>query len=535
MFTQLLLVIGKTNSKFKSLTHQIIIMNLKTIITLSLFLGFSINSYSQVKGKEKTLSEIRNEGFNKSEAMNMLSEFTDIYGQRLTGSREYYKAAKWISNEMKKVGLQNVHFENYCSDCRGWSINTFNVEMVAPNYMKIAAYPLAMSKSTGGIVTGEIISIENIDNMTQIQNEFSGKLKGKIILLGKEPKNKSLLDTIEFRYSDKQLKQMERQVTSKVKTTPLPELFKEWEIEDEDEVSFLEFLEAEGALALLNTQPRYLGVLHPKEIYYYKDSDLKPLPYFTIMPEHFGRLYRMIKLNVNPTLRINLDAEFYSEPQNNVNIIGEIPGNDAKLKSESIMLGAHFDSWHSGTGATDNGASCIVLVEALRILKQIDYKPKRTIRIGLWGGEEQAFLGSAAYAKTHFGALNEKPNTESTKVSAYLNLDNGAGLIRGVYLQNNELARPIFQEIFEPISNLISGTITIENTLSTDHETFDYYNIPSFQFIQDELAYNTSTHHTNLDLLEYVHEDDIRKNAVILAWTIYSLDNMKEKIPRKLN
>jgi hypothetical protein len=510
-------------------------MNPKTIIALFLFIGLSLNSYSQLTNDENTLSEIRNEGFNNSEAMNMLSEFTDVYGQRLTGSREYYKAANWISNEMKKVGLQNVHFENYCSDCRGWSIKTFNVEMVAPNYMKIAAYPLAMSKSTDGIVNGEIISIEDISDMTKVRNEFSGKLKGKIILLGKEPKKKSLLDTIEFRYSDKQLKQMEQQVTSKVKTTPLPELFKEWEIEDEQEVPFLEFLEAEGALALLNTQPRYLGVLHPKEIYYYKDSDLKPLPYFTIMPEHFGRLFRMVKLNTTPTLRLNLNAEFYSEPENNVNIIGEITGTDAKLKSESIMLGAHFDSWHSGTGATDNGASCIVLVEALRILKQIDYKPKRTIKIGLWGGEEQAFLGSAAYAKDHFGALNEKPNAESTKVSAYLNLDNGAGVIRGVYLQKNELARPIFQKIFEPISNLSSGAITIENTLSTDHETFDYYNIPSFQFIQDALAYNTSTHHTNLDLLEYVHENDMMKNAVILAWAIYSLDNMKEKIPRKLN
>ncbi len=511
------------------------IMNLKTIIALFLFIGLSLNSYSQLTNDESTLSEIRNEGFNNSEAMNMLSQLTDIYGQRLTGTREYYKAASWISDEMERVGLTNVHFENYCSDCRGWNIKTFNVEMVTPNYMKIAAYPLAMSKSTDGIVTGEIISIENIGDMTKIRNEFSGKLKGKIVLLGKEPKNKSLLDAIEFRYSDKQLKQMEQQVTSKVKTTPLPALFKKWEIEDEQEVPFLEFLEAEGALALLNTRPGYLGVLHPKEIYYYKDSDLKPLPYFTIVPEHFGRLYRMTKLNVTPTLRLNLDTEFYSEPENNVNIIGEISGNDAKLKSESILLGAHFDSWHSGTGATDNGASCIVLVEALRILKQIDYKPKRTIRIGLWGGEEQAFLGSAAFAKTHFGALNEKPNTESTKVSAYLNLDNGAGLIRGVYLQNNELARPIFQEIFEPISDLSSGTMTIENTLGTDHLTFDYYNIPSFQFIQDELAYKTSTHHTNLDLLEYVHEDDIRKNAVILAWIIYSLDNMKEKIPRKLN
>lgn len=510
-------------------------MKLKTISTLLLFIGFTINSYSQLKDEENTLSEIRNEGFNNSEVMNMLSQFTDIYGQRLTGTREYYKAANWISDEMKKIGLQNVHFENYCSDCRGWNIKTFNVEMIAPNYMSISAYPSAMTKSTNGIVSGEIISIENSTDLSKVRKEFSGKLKGKIILLGRAPKKKSLLDTIEFRYSKKQLKQKEQQLTAKVEITPLPELFKKWEIEDKGEENFLKFLDAEGALAILTTRPMYLGVLHPKEMYYFRNGDLKPLPYFSIMPEHFGRLYRMTKLNTTPIIRLNLETEFYNEPKNNVNIIGEIPGNDAKLKSESILLGAHFDSWHSGTGATDNGANSIVLVEALRILKQIDYQPKRTIRIGLWGGEEQAFLGSASYAKRHFGALNEKPNPSSKKVSAYLNLDNGAGAIRGIYLQNNEFARPIFEKVFEPISSLTTGAITIENTLSTDHETFNFYKIPSFQFIQDELSYDTSTHHTNLDLLEYVNEDDIKKNAVILAWTIYSLDNMKEKIPRKKN
>ncbi|MEB8346767.1 M20/M25/M40 family metallo-hydrolase [Flavobacteriaceae bacterium KMM 6898] len=510
-------------------------MKLKTIFALFLFLGFSINSFSQLTSKETTLSEIRKEGFNNSEAMNRLSEFTDIYGQRLTGTREYYKAANWISAEMKKIGLQNVHFENYCSDCRGWNIKTFNVEMVAPNYMNISAYPLAMSKSTDGTVSGTIVSIESFADMNKVRSEFSGNLKGKIILLGKNPKKKSLLDTIESRYSDKRLKQMEQQITTEVKTTPLPELFEKWKIEDKSDETFLKFVEAEGALAVLTTRPMYLGVLHPDGTYYFREGDFKPLPYFTIMPEHFGRLYRMTKLNATPTIRLNLQTEFYSEPENNVNIIGEIPGNDAKLKSESIMLGAHFDSWHSGAGATDNGANCIAIVEALRILKQIGYEPKRTIKIGLWGGEEQAFLGSAAYAKQHFGALNQKPNVESTKITAYLNLDNGAGLIRGVYLQNNELARPFFEKVFEPISTISSGAITIENTLSTDHETFDFYNIPSFQFIQDELAYNTSTHHTNLDFLEYVHEDDLMKNAVILAWTIYSLDNTQAKLPRKEN
>lgn len=510
-------------------------MKLKYVLTLFLVIGFSTTSHSQATGEPITLLDIRNEGYSNSKAMNMLSQLTDIYGQRLTGTREYYKAAEWISDEMKKIGLQNVHFENYCSDCRGWNIKTFKVEMISPNYMSISAYPLAMSKSTDGIVSGEVINIESFANMDMVKNEFTGKLKGKVIILGKEPNTKSLLDTLEFRYSEKQLKKMGQQKTAEVKTAPLPELFEQWKIEDKADENFLRFVEAEGALAVLITQPMYLGVLHPAGTYYFRNDDLKPLPYFTIMPEHFGRLYRMTKLNTKPIVSLNLQTEFYNEPDNNVNIIGEIPGNDVKLKSESIVLGAHFDSWHSGTGATDNGANCVVMVEALRILKQIGYEPRRTIKIGLWGGEEQAFLGSAAYAVEHFGALNEKPNSEASKVSAYLNLDNGAGAIRGIYLQNNKLARPVFEKIFDPISTIGKDAVTIENTLSTDHETFDYYQIPSFQFIQDNLAYYSATHHTTLDFLEYVPENDLMNNAVILAWTIYSLDQMKEKVPRKLN
>jgi Zn-dependent M28 family amino/carboxypeptidase len=214
--------------------------------------------------------------------------------------------------------------------------------------------------------------------------------------------------------------------------------------------------------------------------------------------------------------------------------MGEILGADPKLKSEVVMIGGHFVSWHSARGATDNAVSCIVLMEALRILKQAVLVPKRTIRIGLWGGEEQAFIGSVAYAIDHFGKLKEKPNNESKKVSAYLNLDNGAGAIRGLYLQGNDFARPVFNEIFSHLSSISNGALTIENTLSTDHETFDHYNIPSFQFIQDQLNYNTVTHHTHLDLPEYVPEADMKKNAVILAWTIYKLAGMDAMVPRKL-
>jgi len=508
-------------------------MKLKIAFYTLLCAGISLNGFSQTDSPETIKAKIRTEGFQNSQAMPMLSALSDVYGQRLTGSREYLAAANWMREKMEAIGLDNVNFENYCKDCRGWSIKSFNVEMIAPNYMHISAYPLAMSKSTKGIITGEVIHISSFRDMKMLRNQFSGKLKGKIILLGRAPKQNALTGDISKTYSDDDLETMEDKIVSKSKQTPLPKLLKSWETSDVSDKEFLQFVENEGALAVLKTRSMLLGTLHPDGTYYYKNNDYKPLPYFTIMPEHFGRLLRMLNQNVKPKIRLNLETEFYQEPENNVNIIAEITGTDPQLKTESVLVGAHFDSWHSGTGATDNGANAIVLVEALRILKQIGFSPKRTVKIGLWGGEEQAFIGSIAYAIKHFGALDKKPNKASTKVSAYLNLDNGAGAIRGLYLQENELARPVFEKIFDPISNLSNGALTIENTLSTDHETFDHYNIPSFQFIQDNLTYYNVTHHTQLDVLEYVPEKDIMKNAVILAWTIYALTEMEDKVPRK--
>ncbi|GGG45183.1 M28 family peptidase [Bizionia arctica] len=508
-------------------------MTIKPTLIFVFLLSFFLSGFSQSISKQAMLEKIKNEGFNNSQAMSMISELSDVYGQRLTGSNEYLEAAKWMSQQMISVGLENVHFESYCNDCRGWSMESFNVEMVSPNFMHISAYPLSMSKSTNGIVTGDVVHIKKYSQLDSVKLKFSGKLKGKIILLGKVPRKKSLTDTLFERYSKADLDKMASQDSAKVKQTPLPELLKSWETDDIKEEAFLKFLEEEGALAVLKSRSMYLGVLHPDGTYYYKDGQLKPLAYFAIMPEHFGRLARMIAMNVTPKVRLNLETTFYSKPENNVNIIAELTGTDKKLKSETVLVGAHFDSWHSGTGATDNGASSIVLVEALRILKSVGYQPKRTIKLGLWGGEEQAFLGSVSYGKTHFGEHDKKPNKESTKITAYLNLDNGAGAIRGLFLQNNALAKPVFKEIFSAIPDVTDGVLTIENTLSTDHETFDFYNIPSFQFIQDPLEYDTVTHHTQLDLFEFVPEQDVKKNAVILAWTIYSLSENKEQVPRK--
>ncbi len=508
-------------------------MTFKSGLTIIILSCYSFCAYAQASSDETRLAEIRNEGLLHSQAGQMLHTFTDVYGQRLTGSREYLAAAKWTMTKMKEIGLDNVHFENYCKDCRGWSIKGFNVEMVAPNYMHIMAYPLAMTKGTNGVVEGEVVNIDGFSDMKSVRERFAGTLKGKIILLGKEPRPGSLTEPVSKRYTEDELQKMVHQLTPKVKQTPLPDLLESWKTSDHMDKDFLAFAEEEGALAVLKSTSRPFGVLSVGGTYNYLATDPTPLPYFSIMSEHFGRMVRMLKEHVTPRIRLNLETDNYLEPDNNVNIIGEIKGSDPKLTTETVMIGGHFDSWHSGTGATDNGVSCIELIEALRILKQSGIKPKRTIRIGLWGGEEQAFLGSVAYAIQHFGPLKEAPNADSKKITAYLNLDNGAGAIRGIYLQGNELAMADFKQIFKQIPSLTEGTVTIENTLSTDHETFDHYQIPSFQFIQDPLSYETINHHTHLDLPEYIPEDDLKKNAIILAWTIYSLAEKDSMVPRK--
>lgn len=508
-------------------------MKIKLYLLLFSLCFLSFAATAQTPIVDSSLAKMNTEGYTNSKAMSMLHTFTDVYGQRINGSREYLAAATWAADKMKEIGLDNVHFETNCKDCRGWTVRGFNVELVAPNYMHIIAYPLAETHSTAGVVEGELINIPSFAKMDEVKAQFAGKLKGKIILLGGEPRSRALTEPVMKRYSDAELDTMEKKPSATHKQTPLPTQLEEWKTSDHTYKEFMLFAEQEGALAVLRASGNAMGIVGVGGTYEYLAGDFKVLPYFAIMSEHFSRLLHMLQQKVVPKIRLNLETEIYTEPANNVNIIGEIKGTDPKLKAETVMVGGHFDSWHAGTGATDNGVSCIAMLEALRILKQTGIAPRRTIRVGFWGGEEQAFVGSVSYVIQHFGPLNEKPNNESKKITAYLNLDNGAGAIRGVYLQNNENARQTFKEVFAPISSLTRGTTTIENTLSTDHESFDHYNIPAFQFIQDGLNYGSVTHHTHLDLPEYVPESDLKKNAVILAWTLYALANRDGMVPRK--
>ncbi len=511
---------------------------LLTSITAFLFIGLSATSQTL----PQALAKINTEGFQKSGVMNLITDLSDVHGPRLTGTNQYYTAAQWAKKTMENWGMDKVYFENYCDDCMGWEVNSFNVEMTEPAYMKIQAYPYAWTEPSNGVQIGDLVWIESYADMEQVKKKWSGKLKGKTVLIGSAPEQNMLFDALSKRFTEEQIKEAEKSIK------PAPNNPLGFSAGDMDLVAdamafesfmkkddaFFTFLKNEGALSMLGTTPFFPGVIHPSGTYNFKENDVKPLPYFAIAPEHFGKLKRLTERENTPKIKFHLDVESYLKPENNVNIIGEIAGSDLKLKDEVVMIGAHFDSWHSASGATDNGAGSAVMMEVMRIIKASGLKPKRTIRMALWGGEEQGYLGSMAYAENHYGKVKETTRKkEVEKISAYINMDNGAGQMRGIFLQGNEAVRPIFAEMLAPYSHLDVNNLTIENTNFTDHDVFDYYKIPGFQIIQDELNYNTVTHHTNLDVLEYVPERDMMINATVLAALVYQIAQMDVRLPRE--
>jgi hypothetical protein len=511
----------------------------KILNTAFLFTGLLATSQTL----PQALSKINTQGFQKSQVMSLITDLSDVYGPRLTGTNQYYNAAQWAKKTLENYGLDKVYFENYCDDCMGWEVKSFNVEMVSPAYMKIQAYPYAWTEASNGVQIGDLIWIESHSNMEEVKKQWSGKLKGKTILIGAAPEQNSLFEPLSTRFTKEQIDDAKKSSTPLVKNPLGPssgslDLVKDFDLIFEmlakKDDAFFAFLKAEGAISILGTSPMFPGIIHPSGTYNFKEKDDKPIPYFAISPENFGKLQRLSSKGIIPKIKFNLESELYLKPQNNVNIIGEITGSDPKLKEEVVMIGAHFDSWHSASGATDNGAGSAVMMEVMRIIKASGLKPKRTIRIALWGGEEQGLVGSRAYGENHYGKIKETTRKkEVEKISAYLNMDNGAGQMRGIYLQGNEAVRPIFKYMLAPYEHLDVNNLTIENTNFTDHEVFDFYKIPGFQIIQDPLNYNTVTHHTNLDVLEYVPERDMKINATVIAALVYQIAQLDERLPRE--
>jgi len=498
-----------------------------SVVAAILVCSFAFPLAAQWPAGEKldldAIYRIKDEGLQRSKVMEIESYLTDVFGGRLTGSPSLRAAADWTEKSMKEWGLVNVHEESWLFG-RGWQNQRTVAMVVAPQPFPLIAYSKAWAPGTNGLVTGEAI-------MAVIQTDkdfdtFRGKLRGKFVLSVAMRNVPAHFDAPGTRYTDAQLADLAKQ----------PEAGRGRGRGNATDPNFIrrrtQFWIDEGAAAVLDTSNGDGGTVFVQAGGSRNPKDPPVPPLVTLAVEHYGRIARTLEKNIPVTIQMDIDNRFFDADQNSFNILGELAGTDKA--DEVVMIGAHFDSWHTGTGATDNAAGSAVMLEAMRILKASGVRLRRTVRIGLWTGEEQGLLGSREYVKAHFAdpaTMQLKP--EHARLAGYFNVDNGTGQIRGIYLQGNEAVAPIFSAWMEPFKNMGMTTLAIRNTTGTDHLSYDAVGLPGFQFIQDPIEYDARTHHSNMDLYERVQANDMIKNAVIVASFAYNTANRDEKLPRK--
>jgi hypothetical protein len=517
------------------------------------------------------INKIKAEGLQRSQVMDLASWLSDVYAPRLTGSPMSQKAAEWTVAKLKEYGLVNVKIEPWVNRNgfeRGWTNDKFYLAAVAPEKFPIPGTPTAWTPGTEGLVSGDVVLVTATTEADLAA--YKGKLKGKWVLTQAAPDVAAYWKPQATRHTAEELAALE--------AWPAPQ--PEFGVTPPGGraggpgapapagppaggrggagamAARAAFFKAEGVLGTFTTAPRGHGIY---TVGGNRAADpATTLPAIAIAAEYYGRIARMLAKNIPVTLEADIRNTFHPNPPV-FNIVGELPGTDKA--DEIVMLGGHFDTWHAATGAADNGVGVAAMMEAMRILKASGVKLRRTVRIGLWGGEEQGLLGSREYVAQHFasrqpapaapgapaaqagppaggrggfgpqGPLELKPDYE--KFSVYFNIDNGTGALRGIYLQGNDAAAPIFREWMEPFRSLGMTTVTIRNTGGTDHQAFDAVGLPGFQFIQDAVEYSTMTHHTNLDYYERLQPGDVQKMATIAAGFAYFAANRDEKLPRK--
>jgi carboxypeptidase Q len=523
-------------------------MILRLACLLVLILSFVPASRSQEKVDLEATSRIRYEGFHNSKVMEFATGLMDSIGERLTGSPNMKRANEWTRDQLTAMGLSNAHLESWGPFGRGWANQYVNARMTSPDVVPLVVYAKAWTPGTNGVVTGKCIRA-NIEKKEDF-DKYKGKLAGMIVIFGPDAEVKPIIESPYKRLSDDDLaKTGEYEIPGERPPFRMAEIARRRQfIKDLNQ-----FLADEKVLAVIDHSRGTAGggTVFVQSGGSYKQGETTTVPQLTMASEHWSRIARLLQQKKDVTLELNVTNTFYDDDPMQYDTIAEIPGTDKK--DEVVMLGAHLDSWHAGTGATDNGAGTIVMMEAVRILKALDIKPRRTIRIGLWSGEEEGLLGSQGYVEQHFGSRPpiDEPNMkgmptllrrdagpvtvkpEQAKISAYFNVDNGTGKIRGVYLQENEAVAPIFESWMRPFKDLGMTTLSMRNTGGTDHLSFDAVGIPGFQFIQDPIEYETRTHHSNMDVYDRLQPDDLKQISVIVASFVYDAAMRDQMLPRK--
>jgi hypothetical protein len=485
------------------------------------------------------IEKIKDEALNRSQIMETASWLTDVFGSRLTGSPNIKAAGEWSAKKLTEWGMVNSRLDPWGYVGRGWTNDRLSLHVVSPTPWPVIAYSAAWTPGTNGTVTGEVVRVE-ADSAADLP-KYRGKLRNAFVMLVPKRELAPRFRPDAERYTEAGLDSLEAPQAARGGgggrggrgggrggAGGAPTFTQ----------ARADFLAAEGVAAIIQpgtgnstTGTVFTGSAGSRD----PRNPTKTLT-LILAPEHYNRIARVVEKGTTVRMEANVKNTFYDQDLNAFNIVADLPGTDPRLKDELVMLGAHFDSWHAGTGATDNAAGSAVMMEALRILKATGLPMKRTIRIGLWTGEENGLLGSRAYVRNTFGSASDTANPVKPaheKFSGYFNLDNGTGKIRGVYLQGNAAVGPIFTEWMKPFNSVGTSAVSIRNTGGTDHLAFDGAGLPGWQFIQDGVEYGSRTHHSNMDVYDRLVADDMKHNAMIVAAFVYLAANRDEKLPRK--
>lgn len=531
------------------------------VLSALLMPGLTIGQ-APASAPEDAIAKIKDEGMNRSQAMATIRYLTDVIGARLTNSPGQRRASRWTKEQLEKWGLKNAAVDPWGEFGRGWEIKRFSASYsTAEENGPFRAYPKAWSPSTAGAITGDVVFVDATDEAGL--EKYKGKLKGAIVFTANPRPVSDMFKPAATRVTDEELAKLEnsKPAAPQPQGTPSPQALaaQQWNMRKS------RFYFEEGAAVLVDSgfgvdggTIRVMGASLPPNApgappltgvaRIASKNAPTTIPQLVAEVEQYNRILRIVRKGVAVKMTVDLGVQFHEDDLQGYNTIAEIPGTD--LKDEVVMVGAHLDSWHAGTGATDNGAGSTVAMEAMRIIAASGLKPRRTIRIGLWSGEEQGLLGARGYVSKYlgqvgdgsdaavFGALGGRPTPITKKpahdnFAAYYNLDNGTGQIRGIHMQGNEALRPIFKAWLAPFKEWGASTVTIDNTGGTDHLAFDAVGLPGFQFIQDPLEYFTRTWHTTQDVSDRILEEDLKRSAVIMAAFAYNSAMTDEKLPRR--
>jgi carboxypeptidase Q len=501
---------------------------LKHLIFISLFF-LPLLIIAQVKPVDlEIIHKIKQEGLKNSQIMEISFWMTDFVGPRLSGSKGLKRGYDWTKQKMEEIGLENVKIDPWGEFGKGWDNEKTYIAMTSPYYASLIGTPKAWTPGTDGYFKSEVILV-NIQDTTDFE-KFKGKLGGKIVTSPPATEYEVSFEPSASRLSDENLEERSKVRIASPYRRRIGD-FAQYRAQRQLMNQISKFFLDEEAAVIISCRGSF-GTIRSSGASYNVDAD-PVLPEIILTTEHHGRIVRLLQHDIQVEVEMEISNTFHDEDLLGYNVTGEIPGTDKSLKDEVVMIGAHLDSWHGGTGANDNGSGCIVMIEAMRILKAIGVKPKRTIKIGLWGAEEQGLHGSRGYVKKYLGdiaTMELKPR--HAKFSAYYNVDNGSGKIRGIYLQENDMLRPIFEAWFDPFKDMGVTTVSIRNTSGTDHLSFNAIGLPGFQFIQDPIDYGRG-YHTNMDTYERLMMNDMMHNAVIVAAIVYHTAMRDELLPRK--